>query len=76
MGTRKEFHIAEYCTRAGEYGEIFKSANFAAALEKAADFLVKTDSRDYLYIGVKGNTDLFAICYVDKKYIEDSRKQP
>jgi len=75
MSTTKEFHIAEYYTKKGEYGEICKASKFADALEKAAEYMTENDRQNYLYIGVKGNTDLFAICYVSKKYLKVAEKQ-
>lgn len=70
----KEFHIAEYYTNKGEYGEICKSLDFLESLEKAAEFIIDANHK-YAYIGVKGNTDLFAICYVNKKYLEIAKDQ-
>jgi hypothetical protein len=75
MNNRKEYHIAEYYTRKGEYGEICKSTNFLEALGKAAEYGEDIDVSKYSYIGVKGNTDLFAICYVNKKYLDIAKEQ-
>jgi hypothetical protein len=72
----KEYHIAEYYTKKGEYGEIHKSSDFLEALGKTAEYIEETDVSKYSYIGVKGNTDLFAICFVNKKYLEVAKNQP
>jgi|ERR1017187_1286445 hypothetical protein len=81
MNNRKEYHIAEYYTKKGEYGEIHKSSNFLEALGKVTEYSQENDvfgrsNHKYAYIGVKGNTDLFAICFVNKKYLEVAKKQP
>jgi hypothetical protein len=75
MSTKNEFYIAEYYTKKREYGEIFKSSNFAEAVGKAAEYFGESNKKNYLYIGVKGNTELFAICHVDKKYLKITEKQ-
>ena len=75
MKNKKEYHIAEYYTKKGEYGEIYKSADFFAALGKAAEYGEDIDVSKYSYIGVKGNTDLFAICFVNKKYLDVAEGQ-
>ena len=74
MNNKKEYHIAEYYTMKGEYGEIYKSTDFLEALGKAAEYITE-DNHKYAYIGVKGNTDLFAICFVNKKYLEIAKGQ-
>ena len=72
----KEYHIAEYYTKKGEYREIYKSSDFFEALGKVTEYIVDIDVSKYSYIGVKGNTDLFAIGFVNKKYLEVAKKQP
>jgi hypothetical protein len=71
----KEYHIAEYCTKKGEYGEIYRSSDFFEALGKVTEYIADIDVSKYSYIGVKGNTDLFAIGFVNKKYLEVAKGQ-
>lgn len=67
-----EYHEAEYYDKMGGHSGIGNWPDFKTAYNKAMELYKrekKNDFEDIGYIGVSGNSDQFAIMYVDEDYL-------
>lgn len=70
-----DYHSVEYYALVGEHGDVGSYSNFKQAIKKAEVLKKEELKRDTLgsdtaYIGVSGNTDDFAIIYIDQPYFK------